>query len=200
MTTYELVSTLAALVALVISVVSLVRTRRNADIQTELGRINAQLAERQLERLLADEPLEDQPRFAVRVASISGLGDPQTPSYQVRIGLQIDNSGQSFLESKGVGLVCLDRGVYRNHSGAHIEFKERRNGFSIEGEHTMVIKRGADLLACSLHIHYVDKFGKDKIQQYRVIPEGGSDYLPSAVFFPLLQVSTIVPGTPWQLK
>jgi hypothetical protein len=200
MSPYELVSTLAALLALVISVISLVRTRKNAEIQTELGRISAQLAQRQLERLVANEPLEHQPRFAIRVASISGIGDPRGPSYQVRIRLQIDNSGHTFLESKGVGLVSLDRGVYRTHPGAHIEFQDRRNGFSIEGEHALVVKRGADLLACSLHIHYVDKLGKDKTQQFRVIPEGGSEHLPSTIFFQLLQVSTIVPGTPWQLK
>lgn len=200
MSRYELLSTLVALFALALSAVSLVRTRKTAELQTELARLSAELAGRQLDRLVADEPLEDQPRFAVRPIAISGLGDPATDSYEVRIKLKIDNAGDSYLESQCVSLVTLQGGVYRNCPKAWIEFADRRNGFAIEGEHTLIIKRGADLLACSLHVQYIDRLGKNKTQEFRVIPEGGSEYLPSTVFFHLGRVSTIVPGSVWSLK
>jgi hypothetical protein len=201
MSPYEFVSTLVALLAIAISVVSLVRTRKNAEVQTELARISAQIAERQLDRLVADEQLEDQPRFAVRVTSISGIGEPSTNSYEVRVTIRIDNSGYPYLESKSVRLVTLQDGACRSCPNVHIDFKDRRSAFNIEDEHTLVIRRGADLLKCSLHVHYVDRLGKEKIQKYRVIPEGRSDhYLPSTIFFPLSEVSSIVPGTPWNLK
>lgn len=200
MTSFETISTIVATLALVISFVSLFRTRKTAEMQMELARVSAQLAEKQLDRLLADEPLQGQPVFAIRVTSIGGVGHYPLPEYEVRIRIRIDNTGEKYLEPRGVGLVTLDGGIYKLPNQAEIEFKGGLDRAEIEREHVIKVRPGADLLACSLHIHYIDTLGKDKIQEFRVIPEGRLESLPSAIFFQFSRVNTVVPGSVWSLK
>lgn len=149
---------------------------------------------------MADEPLEGQPTFAIRVTSISGVGDFSSPGYEVRILIRIDNTGSKYLEPHGVGLVTLDGGLYKRPRHAEVEFKGGLDRLEIEREHIIKVRRGADLVSCRLHVRYVDNLGKNKTQEVRIVPEGGSEYLPSAVFFLLSRVSTLVPGSPWSLK
>lgn len=200
MTSYELLTTLVAILALVISAVSLFRTRKTAEMQIELARVSSKLAEKQLERLIVDEPLEGQPVFAIRVTAIGGVGDYPSPQYEVRIRIKIDNTGPKYLQPSGVQLVTLDGGIYKLPHQAEVEFKGGPDRDEIEREHVIRIRPGADLLACSLHVSYIDNTGKDKIQEFRVIPEGGFDSLPSAVFFQFSRVITMVPGSTWSLK
>ena len=55
MTTYEIVSLIVSLVAVVIALVSLVRTRKVASQQIELERVTAELSAKQLDILNAEE-------------------------------------------------------------------------------------------------------------------------------------------------
>ena len=198
MTQQEILSTLVATLALVISLVSLIRTRKTTEVQVELSRINAKLAEKQFDRLVKEEPLEGQPTFAIYVTSIGGFGDFSSPNYEVRIRFRIDNTGGSYIKPLGIALVTLDGGIYKKLRHVEIEYKENRR--EIEGEHLLKVRPGADLLACSLHLQYVDNLGKDKIQEFRVFFEGDSECLPWAVNFSLSQVFSISPGSNWSLN
>lgn len=201
MTSYELVTTLAAVLAIVVSFVSLVRTRKFNDLQAQLTTLSAELAQKQLTRLVTDEPLLGQPRFAVRAVSISGLGDPRSPAFQITVKLRVENSGEPVLESKGVSLVALEAGTYLINIRARVGPTDRREQpFDVIGEHTLSLTPPVDLTSSFLHISYVDKMGKDKIAQFRVFLEGPPGVLPSFVFFDFHQVSTLVPATPWHFK
>lgn len=201
MTLYELIATLVAVLAVVISFVSLVRTRKFNDLQTQLTKLSTDLAQRQLTRLISDEPLMGQPRFAVRAVSISGLGDPRSPSYQVKVKLRVENGGEPVLESRAVNLVALKDGTYLANMRARVERTEhRKQPFDVAGEHILTLTPPVDLADSFLHINYVDHMGKDKIAQFRVLLEGGPCILPSHVFFNFHQVLTIVPATAWHFK
>ena len=147
-----------------------------------------------------NEPLDGQPVFAIRATSIVGIGDFSSPTYEVRIRISIHNTGASYLEPHGVGLVTIDGGVYKVPKNAEVEFKGGEDRLAIEREHLIKVRRGADLLSCSLHVRYVDNVGKERTQEFRVLLEGSSGPLPSNVFFPLIRVSTLVLGTPWLLR
>lgn len=81
MTNYESLSLGIALIAVIISLLSLIRTRKNESIQLALDQIQADLAAKQLSQIVAREDLEGQPFFAIRVTGIGGFGDPNTPQY-----------------------------------------------------------------------------------------------------------------------
>lgn len=99
MTLQESITALLSILAVIASLVSLVRTRKYNDLQLELESISAQLAEKQLSKMLESEEREGQPIFAIRKLDIVGLGDPDSPDYRVYIKFSIDNSGADYYRS-----------------------------------------------------------------------------------------------------
>ena len=67
MTTFQVLTLMIALIAVAISAVSLIRTRRIAKEQLELQRTMAQMAKKQLELLLAEEAASSGARLEVRI-------------------------------------------------------------------------------------------------------------------------------------
>lgn len=142
-----------------------------------------------------------QPRFAVRAVSMSGLGDPRSPLYRVKVKFRVENIGEPLLESSSVGLVVLKDGAYIVNARARVERTERSaQPFDVLGEHTLTLTPPVDLTDSFLHIRYVDSVGKDKIAQFEVFLEGPAGVLPSHVFFNFHQLSTLVPATAWHFK
>jgi hypothetical protein len=201
MTHYELITTLVAVLATVLSFISLARTRKFNDLQRQLTELSTDLAQRHLARLVTDELLMGQPRFAVREVSMSGLGDPRSPLYRVKVKFRVENIGEPVLESSGVNLVVLKDGAYIANARARLERTELRDQpFDVVGEHTITLTPPVDLTGSFLHIRYVDSMGRDKIAQFQVFLEGPPSVLPSHVFFNFHQLSTLVPATAWHFK
>jgi hypothetical protein len=69
-------------------------------LQRQLTELSTDLAQRHLARLVTDELLMGQPRFAVREVSMSGLGDPRSPLYRVKVKFRVENIGEPVLESE----------------------------------------------------------------------------------------------------
>lgn len=201
MTRYELITVFVAVIATVLSFISLVRTRKFNELQAQLTELSTELAQRHLARLVTDEPLIGQPRFAVRAVSMSGLGEPRSPSFRVKLKIDVENRGEPVLESKGVNFVIVENGTYLIDTRARIEYTERNEqAAEVVGEHTLTLTPPVDLTDRFLHINYVDSMGKDRIAQFQVFLEGPPGVLPSHVFFNFHQLLTLVPATAWQFK
>ena len=71
MTLYELLTLLASIIAIVISAVSLVRTRKLAAEQLELERITAELSRLQIKSIEDEENLKTKPQLNVAITKLS---------------------------------------------------------------------------------------------------------------------------------
>lgn len=181
---FEAVSVVTALLAVVISLVSLIRTRKYEGMQLALEKIQADLAAKQLEQLVAEEDLEGQPRFAVRVTSIGGFGDPQTPQFQVQIRIRIDNTGDSYLEPQYVSLATRPNKLYLQPQNAYLEPVDVGESDAILGDHTLIVRSGADLSTCKLLISYIDNAGLKRIQVFDLAAEGAKgECVPYSLHF-----------------
>ncbi len=70
MTMYELLTLLASIVAVVISAVSLVRTRKLAAEQLELARVTAELSRLQIKEISEQDALKTKPQLNVAITKI----------------------------------------------------------------------------------------------------------------------------------
>lgn len=70
MTFYELLTILTSVIAIIISTVSLVRTRKLADEQLELERITAELSRLQIKGIEEQETLRTKPQLNVAITKI----------------------------------------------------------------------------------------------------------------------------------
>ena len=200
MTDFELITVSISLLAVLVAFVSLYRTRKTSEIQIELEKINAKLAEKQLERILEGEDREDQPIFSIRVMSMIGLGNRDTPDYTVKIKVQVDNTGVSYLAGKHIVLVTITDGKFLSCPGAHFDHLDPREHDPILGEREIIIKSSSKLTECKLHIIYIDKFGNERIQEYSVFPEGSKvNPLPRKIYFKYEKIYQVVPSTLWTM-
>src|SRR6187402_1539562 len=70
MTSYELISTLVSVIAAVISVVSLVRTRNIAEEQLKLERVTAQLSSMQMSQIKNENIEKQKPKINIAITKI----------------------------------------------------------------------------------------------------------------------------------
>lgn len=199
MTDFEFLSAIISLIAVAIAFLSLYRTRKNSEIHIELEKIHAKLSEKQLERILEDEDREGQPVFAIRVVRISGTGDTGTPNYTVKIKVQVDNTGEGYLEGKHIYLTTIKDGTFANCSGAYFDHLDPREHDPILGERDIVIKPDSKIAESKLHIIYIDNLGNSRIQQYAVFPEGPKGPLPYTIHFNYEKSYQIAPSILWTI-
>lgn len=102
MNLYEALTLLASCLAMIISTVSLVRTRRISEEQLKLGRVTAELSAYQIKEIEERQSLKDKPKIDVR---LSRLGD--------KAELVIVNSGQGFAYNVNLELLdCNENPLY----------------------------------------------------------------------------------------
>lgn len=70
MSKYEIISTLVSLLAIVVSSVSLVRTRKLAKEQLELERVTAELSKLQIEGIEQEKAEKNKPKFNVTLSKL----------------------------------------------------------------------------------------------------------------------------------
>ena len=179
---YELASIFMALAALIISFVSLVRTRKNSEVQTQLNWISERLAEKQYDKILESEEREGQPIFVIRTSSISGTSK-EGEGTKVRIKIFISNNGSDALEHKHVVLEALSGGLWKLSPKAYIERVDIRGVDTILGERSVIINPGYDTEGCLIHIFYIDMEGFERIQEFEIFPEGRDHPIPTRVSF-----------------
>lgn len=197
MTPYEVITVCASLVAIVISLVSLIRTRETSNKQIELEKISAKLAEKQLTKIEEAEEREGQPIFVVRATNIVGT-DPEQTGYKAKITILVKNTGQDYLEPKHLTLVSIRDGLWKSCPKAYLEYIDIREHDRILGERTITLKPECNLHDCVIHISYVDKVGIERIQEYEISPEGPKAELPFMVFFTYKKIYRLVPSVLWK--
>ena len=197
MTPYEILTICVAVLAVMISLVSLVRTRKTTKVQIELEKISARLAEKQLDKIIESEEREGQPVFVVRTTNIVGF-DPKQVGHKVKITLLVENTGEEYLEPKHITLVSLRDGLWKLCPNAFLEHVDIREHDPILGERTILLKLGCQLNDCTIHISYVDRVGLERIQEFEIFPEGPSENLPFKVSFTFRKIYRIVPSELWK--
>lgn len=101
----DIIPILIALLAVVISVVSLVRTRKTSQKQLELGKITADLAKKQLERIVKEEESIYKAKLSVKIQGqspiyslvIRNIGNTKATNINVKF---IDNEDSILLLDK----------------------------------------------------------------------------------------------------
>lgn len=102
MSSYETLTLLVSLLAVVISTVSLVRSRKLSEEQLKLERITAELSAYQIKEIEERESLKDKPKIAVRLAK---LGDSSE--------FVVANTGQGSAYDIGFELIdCKENPLY----------------------------------------------------------------------------------------
>jgi len=197
MSPYEFFTVCVSLVAIVISFVSLIRTRETSNKQIELEKISAKLAEKQLTKIEETEEREGQPIFVVRATNIVGA-DPEQTGYKVKVTIFVENTGQDYLEPKGLDLVSLKDGIWKHCPKASLDYIDIREHDLILGEHSMTLNPGCNLHNCVILISYVDNVGMERIQEYEIFPEGSLAELPFRVFFTYKKTYRLVPSVLWK--
>lgn len=197
MTPYEVITVCASLVAIVISLVSLIRTRETSNKQIELEKISAKLAEKQLTKIEEAEEREGQPIFVVRATNIVGT-DPNQTGYKAKITILVENTDQDYLEPKHLTLVSLQDGLWKLCPKASLDYINIRERDRILGERTITLKPGCNLHDCVIHISYIDKVGIERTQEYEIFPEGPHAELPSEIFFTYKNIYRLVPSVLWK--
>ena len=191
MTLYEKLSILIALIATAISLISLYRTRKTSEIQNKLNQISTDLAEKQLDKIVESEEREGQPIFAVRTIDIHGIDN------KVKARIQIDNTGDSYLEPRHVLLVALNKGSWRLCPSASLEDVDIREHDPILGERTLIIQSGAKLYECVLLITYIGLPGRPAGAEDEIFSEGASGELPFKINFGYRKSYRIRPYNIW---
>lgn len=197
MTPYELLSVSIATVAVLIAFVSLVRTRKTSQMQIELERISAKLAEKQLAKLEEKEEREGQPIFVVRATNITGFVSEQA-GYRAKVSILVENTGSSYLEPIHITLVSLRDGVWKLCPNASLDHIDIREHDRVLGEREITLKPGCQLEDCTIHITYIDNVGVERIQEFEIFPEGGTDKFPFKIFFTFKKIYRIVPSELWK--
>jgi len=189
-----------ALVAIIISFVSLYRTRKSEEDRQKLQHIETKLAEKELSRIVEAEERENQPTFVVREIGMLGCGNNKYSDYEVKIKICIDNTGCSYLEPKIVILVSNQNGRFLQCTKASLEHIDIREHDRILGERNILIKPGSNLSECKIHIIYIDNYGDERIQEFSIFPEGDSNHpLPSEVRFNY-ENTYIIKSSPYMWK
>ncbi|MCB1790336.1 MAG: hypothetical protein KDJ24_08555 [Gammaproteobacteria bacterium] len=167
----EFLTLLISIIAVVISYVSLVRTRATSEVQIELERISAELAKKQLARIEENEDREGQPIFIVRFTNVIAFTLGSEVVSEVTIF--VHNTGESFLELAHVSLAFSEDGIWKQCPHAFLKQKAFGDKDRVLGEQKITLKPGCDLRNCTLQIRYVDTAGWDRIQEFEIFPEGG---------------------------
>lgn len=203
-----MLSDLIALVAVVLIFVTLIRERKYKNISekylalsTKFERANAKLAEKQLSKIIDEEALEGQPRFAIQTMNIGGYGEFGSENYYVEITISIENTCNEYLKAKNVSLVSLEDGMFKSGvvKGAYIRHIDIRERDPIIGKHVIVINPDSNLIACELHISYLDNTGAEKFQSFSVFPEGPPGPVPHQVYFKLETIYNKGPSLLWEI-
>jgi len=201
-------SDLIALLAVILGFITLIRERKYKKISEKYMALsakfegaNAKLAEKQLSKIIDEEALEGQPKFAIQTKSTGGYGELGSKDYFVKITIDIENTGNEYLKSKRVSLVSLQDGVFKSEvvKGVHMEHIDIRERDPVLGEHVIVLKPDSILNDCELHIYYVDDTGADIFQSFSVFPEGPPGPVPHKVYFKLETIYNMKPSLLWRI-
>ena len=197
----EMVATLISILAVIISFVSLYRSRKYNEMSLRLQEIDSQLSQKQLDRISEQESVEDQPLFLVQTKSIHGLGGYQSPDYVVKIEFEITHLRIDYPKAKSVSLVSLKEGVFKSSvvSGVYLEHIDIRQRDPVIGEFVIVVKPDSNLSECKLHISYVDCSGVERIQQYSIFPSGPRGPVPFSARFTLEKIYQMKDTLLWRL-
>lgn len=196
MTLYETLSTFAAVAAIVVSLVSLMRTRKISQIQIDLARINSDLAKKQLDKISESEEREGQPIFVIRTTRIIGIGY-DNPDYRINVTIHIENTGCEFIESRFLSLVTLRDGLWQLCKNASLKRDDINR--PLLGEHSLVLKPDSQLYECKILISYLDRLGEEKMQEFEIFPEGNpNEKIPSCIFFKYKKTYKIIPYQLWK--
>lgn len=196
-----MVTTLISILAVIISFISLYRSRKYNEISLRLQEIDSQLSEKQLAKILEKETIEDQPTFVVTTSSISGTGNYDSPDYKVKIKINISSVGVNYSKAKHVSLVTLKDAMFKSSvvSGVYSEHIDIRERDPIIGEFVIVVKPDSNLSACKLHISYLDCKGVEKIQQFSIFPSGPRGPVPMSIRFTLEKIFQMKDTLLWKL-
>jgi hypothetical protein len=195
----EAITILISILATLIAFVSLYRTRKYNEIQIELQKIQAQLAEKQLEQLIEDEDRSGQPIFAIRRQNLWGIGDKDSPDYSVKVEISIDNTGEGYLEGQFVVIGAWREGIFLLSTGVSMEHRDPREHDPILGNHVVCLRHDSDVEFCKIHIMYIDNKGFKRFQEFSIFPEGSKGCLPFEVDFEYKKIYKIVPGAMWHI-
>ena len=122
MSKFEIITTLVSLLAIIISSVSLVRTRKLAKEQLELEKVTAQLSQLQIENLAEEKANKNKPNFNV---TLSKLGK----SYY----FYISNTGQGSAFNLNFELVdCEDSPLISSELSDKFPHPEMKNNSRIK--------------------------------------------------------------------
>jgi len=200
MSEHEIWSIVIAAAALVVSLISIYRTRKNEQIQLALTQINTSLAQKQLDRIEEEEESGGQPVFAILAEGAEGIGDFESPDYLVKINFKVYRSGEEYLRAQGIRIVTVVGGVFNACYNPYLEFVDVRKGDPILSSRTLIIMPNSNIHACRLHISYIDKEGWERFQQFKLYADGPVKHLPMSVKFVFDKTYRIVPRVDrWEL-
>jgi hypothetical protein len=195
----ETITILLSIIAVVIALASLYRTRKFNEIQLELQKIQAGLAEKQLEQLIEDDVRSGQPIFAIRSLICRGMGDQDSPNYTVKVEISVDNTGEEYLEGQSLIIGAWHGGRFLGSPGVSAEHRDLRDHDPILGKHIIILKPDSNLESCKILISYTDNKGSKRIQEFSIFPEGPKGCLPFEVHFELKKILKMVPSTLWKI-
>ena len=194
----ETVTILLSICALGIAFISLYRTRKFNESYLEIQKIQADLAEKQLESLIEDGVRSGQPIFAIRQLSCRGMNNQNSPNYIVEIEISVSNTGEKYLEGQHLIIGSWYDGRFLGNPGVNMSHRDPRNHERVLGKHVITLKPDSNLELCKILIAYTDNKGFKRLQEFSIFPEGSKGWcLPRHVHFELKKIIQIIPNGLW---
>ncbi len=193
MSTFEILTLIVSLLALLVALISLNRSSNfNQKILTQQNSSSV-LAEKQLSNLEEEELLGKQPTFAIQTIGISGMGDSNSPEYRVKVKFKLIHSGQNYLNLDYVAVIALRDNLFKLGvvAGVYLDYGEQ---LPVLGDHTVYVKPESQLFDCRIHIVYSDVEGVGMIQEFGIFPEGPPGLIPMTVRFERQKIYKVKPN------